>query len=134
MRAARMPVTFRPWTMTPSSAVLLIVLGNCQEWRRCLSAGHALRAPIGRTATGISRSITERTLTRRHCVTSAGRVRFPRSAAGARGVFNGGAWLTIDGRRADVHYRDLDTIDREIAASREGRFRIEPRPGAPEFL
>ena len=37
------------------------------------------------------------------------------------GVFNGGAWLEIDGRPADVHYRDLDTIDREIAASSEGR-------------
>jgi len=24
------------------------------------------------------------------------------------GVFNGGAWLEIDGRRADVHYRDLE--------------------------
>ena len=42
------------------------------------------------------------------------------------GVFNGGAWLEIDGRRTDVHYRDLDVIDREIAASREGRFSIEP--------
>jgi Nucleotidyltransferase domain len=54
------------------------------------------------------------------------------------GVFNGGAWLTIDGRRADVHYRDLDTIDREIAASREGRFRIEPLmfhlAGIPSYL
>lgn len=27
-----------------------------------------------------------------------------------------GAWLTIDGRRSDVHYRDLDVVDREIAA------------------
>ena len=54
------------------------------------------------------------------------------------GVFNGGAWLEIDGRRVDVHYRDLDTIDREIAASREGRFRIEPLmfhlAGIPSYL
>jgi predicted nucleotidyltransferase len=42
------------------------------------------------------------------------------------GVFNGGAWLEIDRRRSDLHYRDLDTIDREIAAAQEGRFRIEP--------
>jgi len=53
-------------------------------------------------------------------------------------VFNGGAWLEIDGRRSDVHYRDLDTIDREIAASREGRFDIEPLmfrlAGLPSYL
>jgi Nucleotidyltransferase domain len=54
------------------------------------------------------------------------------------GVFNGGAWLEVDGRRVDVHYRDLDTIDREIAGSREGRFRIEPLmfhlAGIPTYL
>jgi predicted nucleotidyltransferase len=54
------------------------------------------------------------------------------------GVFNGGAWLEVDGRRVDVHYRDLDTIDQEIAASREGRFRIEPLmfhlAGIPSYL
>jgi nucleotidyltransferase-like protein len=56
----------------------------------------------------------------------------------SKGVFNGGAWLEIDGRRADVHYRDLDTIDREIAASREGQFNIEPLmfhlAGLPSYL
>jgi len=54
------------------------------------------------------------------------------------GVFNGGAWLEIDGRRVDVHYRDLNTIDREIAGTREGRFRIEPLmfhlAGIPSYL
>jgi predicted nucleotidyltransferase len=54
------------------------------------------------------------------------------------GVFNGGAWLEIDGRKADVHYRDLDVIDREIAGSREGRFTIEPLAfhlaGYPSYL
>lgn len=54
------------------------------------------------------------------------------------GVFNGGAWLEIDGRRTDVHYRDLDVIDREIAGTREGRFRIEPLmfhlAGIPSYL
>jgi predicted nucleotidyltransferase len=56
----------------------------------------------------------------------------------SKGVFNGGAWLEIDGRRTDVHYRDLDTIDREIAASRDGQFRIEPLmfhlAGIPTYL
>jgi Nucleotidyltransferase domain len=54
------------------------------------------------------------------------------------GVFNGGAWLEIDGRRTDVHYRDLDVVDREIAASRDGRFTIEPLQfhlaGIPSYL
>jgi predicted nucleotidyltransferase len=54
------------------------------------------------------------------------------------GVFNGGAWLEVDQRRTDVHYRDLDVIDREIAASREGRFRVEPLmfhlAGIPSYL
>ncbi len=54
------------------------------------------------------------------------------------GVFNGGAWLEIDGRRTDVHYRDLDVIDRELAASRDGRFTIEPLQfhlaGIPSYL
>lgn len=54
------------------------------------------------------------------------------------GVFNGGAWLQIDGRKTDVHYRDLDVIDREIARSREGRFTIEPLAfhlaGYPSYL
>ena len=56
----------------------------------------------------------------------------------SKGVFNGGAWLEIDGRRTDVHYRDLDLIDREIAASREGQFDIEPLAfhlaGLPSYL
>jgi predicted nucleotidyltransferase len=54
------------------------------------------------------------------------------------GVFNGGAWLEVDRRRVDVHYRDLDTIDRELAEAREGRFRIEPLmfhlAGIPTYL
>src|ERR1700678_263118 len=56
----------------------------------------------------------------------------------SNGVFNGGAWLEIDGRRADVHYRDLDTVDREMAAPREGRFSTEPLmfhlAGIPSYL
>ncbi|MFF0016683.1 nucleotidyltransferase family protein [Streptomyces sp. NPDC005374] len=54
------------------------------------------------------------------------------------GVFNGGAWLTIDGRQVDVHYRDLDVVERELADAEEGRFRVEPLmfhlAGIPTYL
>jgi predicted nucleotidyltransferase len=54
------------------------------------------------------------------------------------GVFNGGAWLEVDGRRVDIHYRDLDVVEQEIAASHEGRFHIEPLmfhlAGIPSYL
>jgi predicted nucleotidyltransferase len=54
------------------------------------------------------------------------------------GVFNGGAWLTIDGRRVDVHYRDLDVVEHEVAEAEEGRFRVEPLlfhlAGIPSYL
>lgn len=42
------------------------------------------------------------------------------------GVFNGGAWLTVEGRRVDVHYRDLDVVEREIDRAERGEFDIEP--------
>jgi predicted nucleotidyltransferase len=41
------------------------------------------------------------------------------------GVFNGGAWLHVDGRKVDVHYRDLDEVEHHLAEARAGRFRIE---------
>jgi predicted nucleotidyltransferase len=41
------------------------------------------------------------------------------------GVFNGGAWLRVADRPVDVHYRDLDDVEHQIAEAREGRFRIE---------
>ncbi|WP_200305123.1 nucleotidyltransferase domain-containing protein [Streptomyces adelaidensis] len=54
------------------------------------------------------------------------------------GVFNGGAWLAIDGRRVDVHYRDLDVVERELAEAEEGRFHVEPLlfhlAGIPSYL
>lgn len=54
------------------------------------------------------------------------------------GVFNGGAWLTIDGRRVDVHYRDLDVVEHELAEAEAGRFRVEPLmfhlAGIPSYL
>lgn len=54
------------------------------------------------------------------------------------GVFNGGAWLRIDGRPVDVHYRDLDVVEHELAEARRGRFRWEPLmfhlAGIPSYL
>lgn len=54
------------------------------------------------------------------------------------GVFNGGAWFTIDGRHVDVHYRDLDVVDHELAEARQGRFHWEPLmfhlAGVPSYL
>ncbi|RJQ87844.1 nucleotidyltransferase domain-containing protein [Amycolatopsis panacis] len=54
------------------------------------------------------------------------------------GVFNGGAWLRVEGRPVDVHYRDLDVIDHELAEAREGRFHWEPLAfhlaGIPSYL
>ncbi|MFF4468618.1 nucleotidyltransferase domain-containing protein [Streptomyces sp. NPDC001599] len=54
------------------------------------------------------------------------------------GVFNGGAWLTIDGRRVDVHYRDLDVVEHEMAEAEAGRFGVEPLmfhlAGIPTYL
>lgn len=54
------------------------------------------------------------------------------------GVFNGGAWLTVEGRRVDVHYRDLDVVEREMAEAEQGRFRVEPLlfhlAGIPSYL
>ncbi|MBA0052304.1 nucleotidyltransferase domain-containing protein [Streptomyces sp. AJS327] len=54
------------------------------------------------------------------------------------GVFNGGAWLTVEGRRVDVHYRDLDVVEREVSEAGHGRFHWEPLmfhlAGIPSYL
>jgi len=54
------------------------------------------------------------------------------------GVFNGGAWVEIDGRRVDIHYRDLDDVEYRIDESRKGRFDVELLPfhraGIPTYL
>ncbi|GAA0904155.1 hypothetical protein GCM10009549_07440 [Streptomyces thermoalcalitolerans] len=44
------------------------------------------------------------------------------------GVFNGGAWLRIDGRRVDVHYRDLDV---GVRSPRSPARSPSPRPRPP---
>jgi predicted nucleotidyltransferase len=41
------------------------------------------------------------------------------------GVFNGGGWLEVDGRKVDVHYRDLNEVERRIAEAEQGEFEIE---------
>lgn len=54
------------------------------------------------------------------------------------GVFNGGAWLTIEGRRVDILYRDLDVVEHELAEAQLGRFHWEPLmfhlAGIPSYL
>ncbi|MEU9218328.1 nucleotidyltransferase domain-containing protein [Streptomyces sp. NPDC048376] len=54
------------------------------------------------------------------------------------GVFNGGGWLTIDGRRVDVHYRDLDSVEHVLTEAQAGRFGVEPLmfhlAGIPTYL
>jgi hypothetical protein len=54
------------------------------------------------------------------------------------GVFNGGAWLRVDGRAVDVHYRDLDVVEHQLAEARRGRFEVEPLmfhlAGIPTYL
>jgi predicted nucleotidyltransferase len=41
------------------------------------------------------------------------------------GVMNGGAWLTIDGRRVDLHYRDLNDVEHWWREAQAGRYRKE---------
>jgi predicted nucleotidyltransferase len=54
------------------------------------------------------------------------------------GVFNGGAWLRIDGRNVDVHYRDLGVVEHQMVEAEQGRFDIEPLmfhlAGIPSYL
>jgi predicted nucleotidyltransferase len=54
------------------------------------------------------------------------------------GVFNGGAWLRIDGERVDVHYRDLNDVERQWREAEHGRFHVEDLlfhlAGIPSYL
>jgi hypothetical protein len=54
------------------------------------------------------------------------------------GVFNGGAWLSVDGTAVDLLWRDLDVVEREIAEAQAGRWRTEPLmfhvAGIPTYL
>jgi hypothetical protein len=44
-------------------------------------------------------------------------------------IVNGGAWLTVDGSRVDLIYRDLDEVLRWTAAAADGRFEIQREVG-----
>jgi predicted nucleotidyltransferase len=44
-------------------------------------------------------------------------------------VINGGAWLTINGTKVDLIYRDLDEVLRWTAAAEDGQFEIHPQIG-----
>ncbi|MUM16349.1 nucleotidyltransferase domain-containing protein [Mycobacterium sp. CBMA271] len=54
------------------------------------------------------------------------------------GVFNGGAWLRIDGRDVDVHYRGLTDVKEQLIRAERGEFHIEPLmfhlAGIPSYL
>lgn len=53
-------------------------------------------------------------------------------------IFNGGGWLTVDGRAVDIHYRDLQLIDQFHEDAEQGEFTIEPllfhQAGIPSYL
>jgi hypothetical protein len=44
-------------------------------------------------------------------------------------IVNGGAWLTIDGTKVDLIYRDLAEVLRWTAAAEDGRFEIQREVG-----
>lgn len=44
---------------------------------------------------------------------------------------NGGAWLSVDGHKVDLLYRDLDRVRSAIAECRAGRLTIDYQPGHP---
>jgi hypothetical protein len=44
-------------------------------------------------------------------------------------IVNGGAWLTVDGTKVDLIYRDLDEVLRWTAAADDGRFEIQREVG-----
>ncbi|GLY32896.1 nucleotidyltransferase domain-containing protein [Kineosporia sp. NBRC 101731] len=54
------------------------------------------------------------------------------------GVFNGGAWLRIEGRQVDIHYRDLNVVEAQLDRAHRGEFDIEPLmfhlAGIPTYL
>jgi hypothetical protein len=44
-------------------------------------------------------------------------------------IVNGGAWLTIDGTKVDLIYRDLGDVEHWTAAAEDGRFEIQREVG-----
>jgi len=53
-------------------------------------------------------------------------------------VMLGGAWLRVDRHRVDVHYRDLDLVERWLADAQEGKFEVHVQGGylvgAPTYV
>src|SRR3954471_5857863 len=43
-------------------------------------------------------------------------------------LMNGGGWLTVDGVRVDVLYRDLDAVEHWIRQAEAGRFEVDTVP------
>ncbi|MCX5046092.1 nucleotidyltransferase domain-containing protein [Aldersonia sp. NBC_00410] len=54
------------------------------------------------------------------------------------GIFNGGAWLTVDDHKVDIIYRDLEMVERELVEAEAGRFHREALlfhiAGIPSYL
>jgi predicted nucleotidyltransferase len=54
------------------------------------------------------------------------------------GIMNGGAHLEVEGRRIDLHYRDLDEVEHWTAEAERGRFQVERLPhylaGIPTYV
>jgi predicted nucleotidyltransferase len=44
-------------------------------------------------------------------------------------LMNGGAWLTVEGERVDLLYRDLDFVQHWIDEAEEGRYEVDEVPG-----
>jgi len=44
-------------------------------------------------------------------------------------LVNGGAWLSIEGERVDLLYRDLDVVEHWLAEAEAGRFETDTVPG-----
>lgn len=42
------------------------------------------------------------------------------------GLFNGGAWVQVDSRPVDLHFRDLTAVEAELERSATGEFHVEP--------
>ena len=92
------------------------------------SEGRGRRIPLSRVLTGTSASTTGMGSTPADIVALGwpGQVFAP----GEWGrIVNGGAWLTVDGTKVDLIYRDLDEVLHWTAAAGEGQFEIHREVG-----